>query len=123
MYTCTAHSLTGSPSASHIYPSTHSPIYPPSTHLPHPCTLPLEFHRHILEEILTEDGLLILSRGLGLRKIICALLRIFSDKESLVILLNASGQELSCIKEEIAESGVKKPGLRVVNNEANAKER
>ncbi|CAG8592159.1 11965_t:CDS:2 [Funneliformis caledonium] len=95
----------------------------PSIHLPNPSTLPLEFHRYILEEILSEDGLLILSRGLGLRRIICALIRIYSDRGSLVILLNANGHELSCIKEEIAEGGVKKPGLRVVNNESNAKER
>ncbi|CAG8438592.1 3356_t:CDS:10 [Funneliformis mosseae] len=94
-----------------------------SIHLPNPSTLPLEFHRYILEEILSEDGLLILSRGLGLRRIICALIRIYSDRGSLVILLNANGHELSCIKEEIAEGGVKKPGLRVVNNESNAKER
>ncbi|RIA94468.1 hypothetical protein C1645_796494 [Glomus cerebriforme] len=105
--------------------SPHSPtnLLSHSSALPYPCTLPLEFHRHILEELLSEDGLLILSRGLGLRRIICALLRIYSDKESLVILLNASGHELNCIKEEIAECGVKKPGLRVVNNETNSKER
>jgi hypothetical protein len=123
-----------SPEGSQVEPqySSHpnSPTYssPPSQtlssiHLPQPCTLPLEFHRHILEELLSEDGLLILSRGLGLRRIICALLRIYSDKESLVILLNASRYELSCIKEEIAECGVKRPGLRVVNNETNSKER
>ncbi|CAG8681451.1 22521_t:CDS:10 [Rhizophagus irregularis] len=94
-----------------------------STQLSYPCTLPLEFHRHIFEELLSEDGLLILSRGLGLRRIICALLKIYSDKESLVILLNANGHELNFIKEELAECGVKKPGLRVVNNETNSKER
>jgi hypothetical protein len=113
------HSSTNSPSTSQIYLSTNSHL----THFPHTSTLPLEFHRHILEELLSEDGLLILSRGLGLRRIICALLRIYSNKESLVILLNASGHELSCIKEEIAEYGVRKPGLRVINNETNSKER
>ncbi|GES78268.1 DNA repair protein [Rhizophagus clarus] len=100
-----------------------SPQAESSTQLSHPCTLPLEFHRHIFEELLSEDGLLVLSRGLGLRRIICALLKIYSDKESLVILLNANGNELNFIKEELAECGVKKPGLRVVNNETNSKER
>src|SRR5947207_1887562 len=78
-------SPSSSPSQAESLSSSPSQLYSPtsslplsSTHLPQPCTLPLEFHRYILKEVLSEDGLLILSRGLGLRRIICALLRIYS---------------------------------------------
>ena len=85
--------------------------------------LPLQYQREILDEILAEDGFLILSRGLGLRSIICALLKIYSHTNHLVILLNTPANEEIIIKEELAEMGVRKPGLRVVNNEMGAKER
>ncbi|CAG8759322.1 14020_t:CDS:2, partial [Gigaspora rosea] len=61
-------------------------------------------------------------RGLGLRSIICALLKIYSHTNHLVILLNTPANEEIIIKEELAEMGVRKPGLRVVNNEMGAKE-
>ncbi|CAG8763405.1 23191_t:CDS:10 [Gigaspora margarita] len=84
--------------------------------------LPLQYQREILDELLTEDGFLILSRGLGLRRIICALLKIYSHTNHLVILLNTPANEEIIIKEELAEMGVRKPGLRVVNNEMGTKE-
>ncbi|CAG8453665.1 10156_t:CDS:10 [Dentiscutata heterogama] len=85
--------------------------------------LPLQYQREILNELLAEDGFLILSRGLGLRRIICALLKIYSHTSHLVILLNTPANEEIIIKEELAEMGVRKPGLRVVNNEMGTKER
>lgn len=85
--------------------------------------LPLQYQREILDELLAEDGFLILSRGLGLRRIICALLKIYSHTNHLVILLNTPANEEIIIKEELAEMGVRKPGLRVVNNEMGTKER
>ncbi|CAG8618224.1 23974_t:CDS:10 [Dentiscutata erythropus] len=84
--------------------------------------LPLQYQREILNELLAEDGFLILSRGLGLRRIICALLKIYSHTSHLVILLNTPANEEIIIKEELAEMGVRKPGLRVVNNEMGTKE-
>ncbi|CAG8572220.1 8330_t:CDS:2, partial [Racocetra persica] len=86
-------------------------------------SLPLQYQREILDELLAEDGFLILSRGLGLRRIICALLKIYSHTNHLVILLNTPAHEEIIIKEELAEIGVRKPGLRVVNNEIGIKER
>ncbi|CAG8530452.1 12745_t:CDS:2, partial [Cetraspora pellucida] len=85
--------------------------------------LPLQYQREILDEVLAEDGFLILSRGLGLRHIICALLKIYSHTNHLVILLNTPAHEEIIIKEQLAEIGVRKPGLRVVNNEMGIKER
>ncbi|CAG8468790.1 14528_t:CDS:10 [Cetraspora pellucida] len=85
--------------------------------------LPLQYQREILDELLAEDGFLILGRGLGLRHIICALLKIYSHTNHLVILLNTPAHEEIIIKEELAEIGVRKPGLRVVNNEMGIKER
>src|SRR5690242_745873 len=83
----------------------------------------LEYQKQILLELVEEDGLLVISRGLGLRRVICSLLKIYSQRKNLVILLNTNSKEELSIKEELAEIGVSKPGLRIVNNEMNAKER
>ncbi|CAJ0752338.1 19747_t:CDS:10 [Entrophospora sp. SA101] len=83
----------------------------------------LEYQKQILTEIVEEDGLLVISRGLGLRIIICSLLKIYSQRKNLVILLNTPSKEELSIKEELAQIGISKPGLRIVNNEMSAKER
>ncbi|KAL1915153.1 uncharacterized protein VTP21DRAFT_7634 [Calcarisporiella thermophila] len=86
-------------------------------------TLQLEFQRQIVTELLAEDGLLILARGLGLPSILCALLQIYSAPEHLVLLLNTNQEEETALREELAVNGVKQPGLRVINNETPASER
>ncbi|CAG8758984.1 7545_t:CDS:1, partial [Acaulospora morrowiae] len=83
----------------------------------------LEYQRKILEELFAEDGLLLMSRGLGLRRIICSILKTYSQEAHLVILLNSPASEEISIKEELAKMGVQKPGLRIVNNEMGTKER
>ncbi|CAG8443290.1 10311_t:CDS:10 [Ambispora gerdemannii] len=85
--------------------------------------LSLEYQNTILAELLLEDGLLILSRGLRLFGIICALLKMHVKKQNLVLLLNASSNEEQSLKEGLAELGMRKPGLKIVNSEMGAKER
>ncbi|KAL5529182.1 hypothetical protein ACEPAG_5156 [Sanghuangporus baumii] len=84
----------------------------------------LSFQRHILENIHdpASSDLLIIARGLGLRKIVCTLLKIYDDSQNLVLLVNA-GDEEDAIGEELGIMGCRKPGLRVVGFEMSRKDR
>ncbi|KAG7090401.1 hypothetical protein E1B28_009520 [Marasmius oreades] len=79
----------------------------------------LPFHETILSEIhdpATSD-LLIIARGLGLRGIICTLLKIYDGPENLVLLVNTTQEEETEIGEELGLMGCRKPGLRIVGYE------
>lgn len=84
----------------------------------------LPFQRYILENIHepSSSDLFIIARGLGLRKIICTLLRIYDGPRNLVLVVNA-GDEEDAIGEELGIMGCRKPGLRVVGFEMGRKER
>ncbi|KAG1731335.1 uncharacterized protein EDB91DRAFT_1154579 [Suillus paluster] len=85
----------------------------------------LPFHKSILEEIhdpATSD-LLILARGLGLRRIICTLMQIYDSKQSLILLLNASPEEEAAIGDELGIMGCRRPGLRIVGYEMGKRDR
>ncbi|KAI8576312.1 hypothetical protein K450DRAFT_257648 [Umbelopsis ramanniana AG] len=68
--------------------------------------LPLGFQREILTEIVAEDGLLILARGLGLRKVLCSLLKLYTDNSHLVLLINSTPADDTAINDELACMGV-----------------
>ncbi|CAG8504551.1 10589_t:CDS:10 [Paraglomus brasilianum] len=85
--------------------------------------LPLPYQSQILTDILSTSAFLILARGLGIRRIMCAVMKLYSRPETLVILLNTPTGEEEYIKEELLGMGVGRPGLRIVNNELSAKER
>jgi DNA excision repair protein ERCC-4 len=85
----------------------------------------LPFHKSILEEIhdpATSD-LLVLARGLGLRRIICTLMQIYDSKQSLILLLNASPEEETAIGDELGIMGCRRPGLRIVGYEMGKRDR
>jgi DNA excision repair protein ERCC-4 len=85
----------------------------------------LPFHKTILEAIhdpATSD-LLILARGLGLRRVVCSLMQIYDSPQSLVLLVNATPEEESAIGEELGIMGCRRPGLRIVAYETPRKER
>jgi DNA excision repair protein ERCC-4 len=63
------------------------------------------------------NALLILARGLGLRNLICQLLKVYDEKENLVLLVNATEDEERGIGEEI---GMK---LKAIGYEMPAKDR
>lgn len=80
------------------------------------CTLPLQFHQDVVEDMLTKDGLLILGRGLGWEIITANLLYALSSpsvslitgdrqqkKKSLVILLNAKEEENIKLGDELTD--------------------
>ncbi|KAJ6562354.1 hypothetical protein B0H19DRAFT_1144218 [Mycena capillaripes] len=85
----------------------------------------LPFHRAILERIHdpTTNDLLILARGLGLRRIICTLMKVYETAGSLILLVNATAEEESEIGEELGIMGCRKPGLRIVGYEIGSKDR
>ncbi|ORX83961.1 hypothetical protein BCR32DRAFT_201319 [Anaeromyces robustus] len=72
------------------------------------------------------DGLVIMSKGLGLRKVLLAFLNIYSHNKNLVILLNTSQQEIESLKAELAIVQKSRNGqsfLKVINNETPSSER
>ncbi|KAJ7591596.1 hypothetical protein C8J56DRAFT_935948 [Mycena floridula] len=79
----------------------------------------LPFQTTILEQIHdpSTSDLLILARGLGLRRIICTLLKIYDSPQNLVLVVNASQEEETEIGEELGIMGCRKPGLRIVGYE------
>ncbi|KAF8139594.1 hypothetical protein EV363DRAFT_1310012 [Boletus edulis] len=85
----------------------------------------LAFHREILEEIHdpSTSDLLILARGLGLRRIICTLMKIYDSPQNLVLLVNAAPEEEVAIGEELGIMGCRKPGLRIVGYEMGKRDR
>jgi DNA excision repair protein ERCC-4 len=85
----------------------------------------LPFHNAILERIHdpSTSELLILARGLGLRRIICTLMKIYDSPQNLVLLVNASLEEDSAIGAELGIIGCRRPGLRIIGYEMGRKER
>src|ERR1700675_3381336 len=68
----------------------------------------LPFHKSILEAI--HDP----SRGLGLRRVVCTLMKIYDSPQNLVVLVNPSQEEEPAIGEELGIMGCRKPGLRII---------
>lgn len=85
----------------------------------------LPFHKEILERIhdpATSD-LLVIARGLGLRRIVCTLMKIYDSPQSLILLVNATQEEESEIGEDLGIMGCRKPGLRAVGYETGSRDR
>ncbi|KAK0546893.1 DNA repair protein RAD16, partial [Tilletia horrida] len=69
----------------------------------------------------SDNALVILARGLGLRRIVATVLKIYDGPHNLVIMVNAQPEEEAALAEELTTLGVKRPGLRSVSHEMNAK--
>ncbi|KAI8974614.1 hypothetical protein BD414DRAFT_181511 [Trametes punicea] len=85
----------------------------------------LPFHKSILEKIHdpATSELVLLARGLGLRRIVCKLLQIYDSPNNLVLLVNATQEEEAAIGEELGIMGCRNPGLRIVGFETGRKDR
>ncbi|KAF9988517.1 hypothetical protein BGZ65_001979 [Modicella reniformis] len=67
-------------------------------------TLPLAFQKEIVAELVAEDALLIMARGLGLRSIIGAFLQIHSQSQNLVMLINTNAEEEAALRDDLLRS-------------------
>ncbi|KAI6126207.1 hypothetical protein EV401DRAFT_2226317 [Pisolithus croceorrhizus] len=85
----------------------------------------LAFHKEILEKIHdpSTSELLLLARGLGLRRMVCTLMKIYDSPQNLVLLVNATPEEEAAIGEELGIMGCRKPGLRVIGYEMGKRDR
>lgn len=85
----------------------------------------LPFHKSILEKIHdpSTSELLLIARGLGLRRIVCKLLQIYDSPRNLILLVNASSEEEAAIGEELGIMGCRQPGLRIVGFETGRRDR
>ncbi|KAL4069136.1 hypothetical protein J3A83DRAFT_4096140 [Scleroderma citrinum] len=85
----------------------------------------LPFHKEILEKIHdpSTSELLLLARGLGLRRVVCTLMKIYDSSQNLVLLVNATPEEEAAMGEELGIMGSRKPGLRVVGYEMGKRDR
>ncbi|KAI0742082.1 hypothetical protein C8Q80DRAFT_1110846 [Daedaleopsis nitida] len=85
----------------------------------------LPFHKSILDKIHdpASSELVLLARGLGLRRIVCKLLQIYDSPHNLVILVHATPEEEAAIGEELGMMGCRNPGLRIVGFETGRKDR
>jgi DNA excision repair protein ERCC-4 len=66
----------------------------------------LPFHKRIISEFITDNGLLLMSRGLGIEKILASILTPYCDPHQLVFVLDPKGHEDSYIDEMLIERGV-----------------
>lgn len=74
--------------------------------------LPLAFQKEIVAELVAEDALLILAKGLGLRNILGAFLQIYSQPQNLVLLINTNTEEETALRDDLLRSsGIDKGGV------------
>lgn len=85
----------------------------------------LPFHTSILNKVHdpATSVLILLARGLGLRRIVCKMLQIYDSPQNLVLLVNATPEEEAAIGEELGVMGCRNPGLRIVGFETGRKDR
>ncbi|KAH8834013.1 hypothetical protein DL96DRAFT_1521655 [Flagelloscypha sp. PMI_526] len=85
----------------------------------------LPFHTAILDTVCGHEtnDLLVIGRGLGLRRLVCTLLKIYDDPRRLILLVNATPEEEAAIGDELGIMGCRRPGLRVITYETPTKER
>ncbi|KIR25849.1 DNA excision repair protein ERCC-4 [Cryptococcus deuterogattii 99/473] len=85
----------------------------------------LPFHKNLIRTLCRpqQDDLLLIAKGLGLRRIVCALLKTYDRKEDLVLVVGATPADEAGIGDELGIMGVRDPGFRVVGYEMSVKER
>ncbi|WVR04063.1 hypothetical protein IAU60_001062 [Kwoniella sp. DSM 27419] len=102
--------------------STPTPTFPQNSrrHIPY-----LSFHKQLIRQVCRpqQDDLVILAKGLGMRRIVCALLKTYDRKEDLVLVVGATPADEAGIGDELGIMGVRDPGFRVVGYEMTVKER
>ncbi|KAI9232401.1 MAG: DNA repair protein [Podila humilis] len=87
-------------------------------------SLPLSFQKEIVAELVAEDALLIMARGLGLRNILGAFLQIYCQPQNLVLLINTTAEEEATMKDDlISNVGQQAQHFRSITSEQSLAER
>ncbi|KAF9585212.1 hypothetical protein BGW38_003400 [Lunasporangiospora selenospora] len=89
-------------------------------------SLPLPFQKEIVAELVAEDALLIIARGLGLRNILGAFLQIYSQPQNLVLLINTNSDQETELRDDLcANTSQSANGLhfRTITSELSVNER
>ncbi|CAE1245383.1 ERCC4 [Acanthosepion pharaonis] len=82
----------------------------------------LEYENQIFLDCFHEDGLLIMSEGLGIQRILLNLLKVYCDASNLVLILNTTHLEEDHLIERLEADGVR-PAPKIITNEYQAAER
>eukprot|EP00117_Sycon_ciliatum_P008410 scpid67245/ scgid11121/ DNA repair endonuclease XPF; DNA excision repair protein ERCC-4 len=82
----------------------------------------LDYEAQMFTELLADDGLLIAGRGLGVHRLVSALIQIHCDPGSLLLVVNASQLELDILLEAGIQSGTAHPP-QVISNQTGAPDR
>ncbi|ESO97764.1 hypothetical protein LOTGIDRAFT_104289 [Lottia gigantea] len=82
----------------------------------------LEYENMIFLDAFQEDGLTILAQGLGIQRIFINFLKVCSDPENLVLVLNTSSSDEEYFLEQLETASIK-PLPKVITNEINANTR
>lgn len=87
-------------------------------------TLWLDFQKEIVEKLINEDGLLILGKGLGIRKIIAQLLQVYCAPSYLVFIINHSMDSANYILDVLQQRGIDEDKLpKIITTKCSASER
>ncbi|KAG0050984.1 hypothetical protein BGZ83_004235 [Gryganskiella cystojenkinii] len=88
-------------------------------------SLPLAFQKEIVAELVAEDALLILAKGLGLRSILGSFLQIYSQPQNLVLLINTNSEEETALRDDMRSNNVGHGGayFRTITSEQSVAER
>ena len=85
--------------------------------------LRLPFQREIFAELVDEDGLLVLAKGLGLLPILVSLLQLPIERKTLMLLLNVSNAEEQELRLALSQLTGGQATLRILKNDTFAEER
>ena len=66
------------------------------------------FHKDVCAELLQEDGLSVLGRGLGIHSIVMRFIKLYCSKKHLVFVLNVPYERQLQIRSELQVEGVSK---------------
>ena len=66
----------------------------------------LPYELEIIEEALSEDSLNVLARGLCAEKIVSQLLKAFCVKTNLVLVVNASKEDIACFQDYLRDASI-----------------
>lgn len=90
----------------------------------------LPYHRAIVSSLVPDsddpevrDRLVVLAPGLGLRRIVATLLRVYYSRQNLVLLINASPRDLAGLNHDLGTLGLPHDFVQNLHHETAAKQR